>query len=161
MSLEGSCVLCALFVLSKNACVPPKLPLFLVSLMWVWETAVSPHLSAFMAPRRLTLSRCLLNWDWSQQLEPCIPHALEKLCISWEFHEGCCCTLKSAAVVSRDYESHLFAVLLFSPDLEREIVNAQCPYLLSWRVISKRGFLGHVWIPNWGVTDREMINTPI
>lgn len=44
--------------------------------MWVGETAVSSHLSAFMAPWRLTLSRCLLNWDWSQQQEPHITHVL-------------------------------------------------------------------------------------
>lgn len=48
------------------------------ALMWVGEKAVSSHLSAFTAPWRLTLSRCLLNWDWSQQQEPHVPHTLQQ-----------------------------------------------------------------------------------
>lgn len=50
------------------------------ALMWVRETAVSPHLSAFMAPWRLTLSPCLLNWDWSQQRAQRVAHTHLKNC---------------------------------------------------------------------------------
>lgn len=53
--------------------------------LW-WERrmmAGAPHLSACTAPRGLTLSRCLLNWDWSQQ---------------WKSHFWALCYTKRLAV---------------------------------------------------------------
>lgn len=58
------------------------------ALMWVRETAVSLHLSAFMAPWRLTLSPCLLNWDWSEQRESCVAHTRLKNCAAPDSHAG-------------------------------------------------------------------------
>lgn len=86
-----------------------------VALMWVRETAVSLHLSAFMAPWRLTLSLCLLNWDWSQQGVQHVvhthTHTLEKLCLFWQWHRGC--SGGATRLVWCDRRSHLFRLLFF------------------------------------------------
>lgn len=67
-----------------TAFVASELPPPTGSLWWERRMmAGAPHLSARTAPRGLTLSRCLLNWDWSQQ---------------WKSHFRALCYTKRLAV---------------------------------------------------------------